>query len=120
MVSRSSLVVRSRPRGRRASGLKPDSTEEPPSAKMSHRLRGAEAWRGVCQIRCRPRHLTAIQNYPSQNIPRVASKRDLNITKLNQYDGNNYCFIHLISNHGIENDQTSYSGNAIIFFYFVA
>ncbi|GBN40132.1 hypothetical protein AVEN_251699-1 [Araneus ventricosus] len=65
------LVVRTRPRGRRFPGLKPDSTEEPPcnrfwctsnpSGQMS------SCWCGSLergsQLRCRPLHLTAVQNY---------------------------------------------------------
>ncbi|GBN58922.1 hypothetical protein AVEN_123928-1 [Araneus ventricosus] len=35
-----------------------------------------------CQLRCRPRHLTVVQNRSVQNSRRVASKRDVNITKL--------------------------------------
>ncbi|GBM90895.1 hypothetical protein AVEN_155328-1 [Araneus ventricosus] len=64
--------VRSRLRSRRAPGLKPDSTEEQPCIWTCFALNytkwikrppaGVEIWRGVCQLRCRPRHLTAIQN----------------------------------------------------------
>ncbi|GBM92883.1 hypothetical protein AVEN_205215-1 [Araneus ventricosus] len=68
---RGGLVVRSRPRDRRAPGSKPDSTEDPPymgpttrqiilSVQTPFRWCGAEVWR--CQLRCRPRHLTAVQN----------------------------------------------------------
>ncbi|GBO17088.1 hypothetical protein AVEN_4585-1 [Araneus ventricosus] len=31
---------------------------------------GAEAWRKGCQLRCRPRHLTAVQNYEVR--PKIA------------------------------------------------
>ncbi|GBL97085.1 hypothetical protein AVEN_254125-1 [Araneus ventricosus] len=41
---------------------------------------GAEVWRGRCELRCRPRNLTAIQNY--EVLPKIASKGDVNITKL--------------------------------------
>ncbi|GBL74549.1 hypothetical protein AVEN_235472-1 [Araneus ventricosus] len=40
---------------------------------------------GVWSLRCRPLHLIAVQKVrrPSQNSPRVALKRNVNITKLN-------------------------------------
>ncbi|GBM48342.1 hypothetical protein AVEN_37800-1 [Araneus ventricosus] len=71
---RGGLVVRSRPRGRRVAGPKPDSTEDPPcmgpvarqiirSGQTSSRWCGWLVWRGGCQLRHRPRHLTAVQNY---------------------------------------------------------
>ncbi|GBM78526.1 hypothetical protein AVEN_260452-1 [Araneus ventricosus] len=70
---RGSLVVRSRLWGRRAPGSKPDSTEDPPciepvaryiirSCQTPSRWCGVEVWRGRGQLRCRPRHLTAVQN----------------------------------------------------------
>ncbi|GBL78703.1 Jerky -like [Araneus ventricosus] len=40
-----------------------DSTE-------SSRWRGVEVWRGGCQLRCRPRHLTEVQNYEVR--PKIA------------------------------------------------
>ncbi|GBO35833.1 hypothetical protein AVEN_147952-1 [Araneus ventricosus] len=46
---------------------------------------GAEVWRGGCQLWCRSRYLNVVQNYEDRDticIPRVASKRDDNITKL--------------------------------------
>ncbi|GBM18413.1 hypothetical protein AVEN_104256-1 [Araneus ventricosus] len=68
------LVVRSQPRGRRASGSNPDSIEDPPvylslvqakSNSMNQtpsRGYGVKAWRGECLPRRRPRHLTEAQN----------------------------------------------------------
>ncbi|GBM68897.1 hypothetical protein AVEN_117468-1 [Araneus ventricosus] len=52
--------------------------------QTSSRWCGAVVWREGCQLRCRPRQLTAVSTLrdPSQNSPRVASKRDVNITKL--------------------------------------
>ncbi|GBL61887.1 hypothetical protein AVEN_72085-1 [Araneus ventricosus] len=40
-----------------------------------------------CQLRCRPRHLTVVQNYEvnPQNSLRVASKRNVYVTKLISY-----------------------------------
>ncbi|GBN38781.1 hypothetical protein AVEN_112832-1 [Araneus ventricosus] len=71
---RGGLVVRSRPRDKRVIGLKPDSTEDPPSIKpVVHKIIhnsqtsshwcGVEVWRGECQFRCHPHHLPAVQNY---------------------------------------------------------
>ncbi|GBM03932.1 hypothetical protein AVEN_185425-1 [Araneus ventricosus] len=39
---------------------------------------------GTCQLRCRPRHLTAVQNYNlhPENSSCVASKQNVNITTL--------------------------------------
>ncbi|GBM43962.1 hypothetical protein AVEN_111764-1 [Araneus ventricosus] len=47
---------------------------------------GAAASREDYKLRCRPRHLTAVQNYEvrPQNSPRFASKRNVNITKLSR------------------------------------
>ncbi|GBN87709.1 hypothetical protein AVEN_131809-1 [Araneus ventricosus] len=78
---RGDLVVRSRLWGRRAPGSRPDSTEDPPcmgpvarqivrSGQTSSRWCGVEVWRGGCQLRCRPRHLTAVQNYEVR--PKIA------------------------------------------------
>ncbi|GBN29104.1 hypothetical protein AVEN_151694-1 [Araneus ventricosus] len=48
--------------------------------------RGSEVWNGVCQLRCHPGHLTAVQN--DEFLPKIAlvllQKRDINKTKLNQ------------------------------------
>ncbi|GBN18980.1 hypothetical protein AVEN_43147-1 [Araneus ventricosus] len=71
-----------RPRIRRATGSKPNHPEDPPRmwvrCTLNHTtcvvLKLGE--RGS-QLVCRPRHLTAVQNRPC-----VASKRDVNITKL--------------------------------------
>ncbi|GBN95257.1 hypothetical protein AVEN_119500-1 [Araneus ventricosus] len=43
-----------------------------------------EVWREGCQFSCRPRHLAAVLKLldPSQNSSRVASKSDVNITKI--------------------------------------
>ncbi|GBM16469.1 hypothetical protein AVEN_94954-1 [Araneus ventricosus] len=59
-------------------GSRPDSTEDPPcmgpiarqiirSGQTPSRWCGVEAWRGGRQPRCRPRHLTEVQNYEVQN-----------------------------------------------------
>ncbi|GBM15670.1 hypothetical protein AVEN_262852-1 [Araneus ventricosus] len=68
--------------GLRAPGSKPDSPEDPPCL-MSPRWCDVEAWRGY-QLRCRPCHLTTVQN---DNVrpknPRVSSELDVNVTKLN-------------------------------------
>ncbi|GBM28137.1 hypothetical protein AVEN_224194-1 [Araneus ventricosus] len=81
MRGRGGLVVRSRPWGRRAPGSRPDSTEDPPcmgpaaryiirSGQTSSRWCGVEVRRGGCQLRCRPRHLTEVQNYEVR--PKIA------------------------------------------------
>ncbi|GBN29884.1 hypothetical protein AVEN_178989-1 [Araneus ventricosus] len=70
---RGGLVGRARLRGRRVPGSKPDSTEDPPCIGPVEReiiRRGPNVlplvWFGSlergCQLRCRPRHLTEIQN----------------------------------------------------------
>ncbi|GBN38610.1 hypothetical protein AVEN_39522-1 [Araneus ventricosus] len=66
------LVIRSRPRGRRVPDSRLDSTEEPPSKRIWCTLNPSGpndfrlVWLGSlergCQLRCRPRHLTAVQN----------------------------------------------------------
>ncbi|GBL57887.1 hypothetical protein AVEN_160927-1 [Araneus ventricosus] len=64
----------SRIRGRRVPSSKPDSAEGPPclwawcTLNLSRRLNalplaGAAAWKDGCKIRCRPSHLTVVQNY---------------------------------------------------------
>ncbi|GBM11146.1 hypothetical protein AVEN_243017-1 [Araneus ventricosus] len=72
------LVIGSRPRGRRVS--KPDFTEEQPckwarctlnpSSRMSSRWCGAKVRRGDCQLKCRPRQLTAVTNFEVR--PKIA------------------------------------------------
>ncbi|GBL93949.1 hypothetical protein AVEN_76680-1 [Araneus ventricosus] len=69
---RGGLVVRFR--GRRVPDLKLDSTEDPPCMWACCRLNNTQSakrppavverkfWRGGCQLRCRPNHLTAVQN----------------------------------------------------------
>ncbi|GBN90589.1 hypothetical protein AVEN_180277-1 [Araneus ventricosus] len=67
------LVVRSRPRGERIPGSKPDSTEEPQCKRVWLKLNPSGpnvlplVWCGSlergCKLRCRPRHLTTVQNY---------------------------------------------------------
>ncbi|GBN18088.1 hypothetical protein AVEN_182766-1 [Araneus ventricosus] len=74
MQGRGGLVARSWLWGRRVPGSKPDSTEDPPctgpaaryiirSGQTPSRWCGVEAWRGGCQLRRRPRHMTEVQNY---------------------------------------------------------
>ncbi|GBM74513.1 hypothetical protein AVEN_58388-1 [Araneus ventricosus] len=58
MQCRGGLVVRPRLWVRRVPGSKPDSSEDPSCFGPV-----AEAWRGVRQLKCRPHHLTAVQNY---------------------------------------------------------
>ncbi|GBO35882.1 Dynamin-1, partial [Araneus ventricosus] len=78
----SGIAIRFQFRGRRAPGSKPDSPEDLPCL-MSPRWCDVEAWRGY-QLRCRPCHLTTVQN---DNVrpksPRVSSELDVNVTKLN-------------------------------------
>ncbi|GBN42333.1 hypothetical protein AVEN_63132-1, partial [Araneus ventricosus] len=78
----SGIAIRFQFRGRRAPGSKPDSPEDPPCL-MSPRWCDVEPWRGY-QLRCRPCHLTTVQN---DNVrpksPRVSSELDVNVTKLN-------------------------------------
>ncbi|GBL81362.1 hypothetical protein AVEN_165496-1, partial [Araneus ventricosus] len=86
---RSGLVVGSRPRDRRVAFRNPIPlkirrvwgllhAKSYGSVQTSSRWCGAEVWRGGCQLGCRPRHLTAVQNYEVR--PCVASKRDVNLT----------------------------------------
>ncbi|GBO46702.1 hypothetical protein AVEN_95959-1 [Araneus ventricosus] len=67
--------------GRRVPDTKPDSTEDPlcigpvarqiiRSGQTSSRWCGVEACSGGYQLRCRPRHLTAVQNYEVR--PKIA------------------------------------------------
>ncbi|GBL94156.1 hypothetical protein AVEN_163487-1 [Araneus ventricosus] len=73
------LVVRSPLWGRRVPGSKPDSNDDPPcmghverqiilSSQTSARWCGS--LEGGRQLRCRPRHLTAVQNY--EVCPKIA------------------------------------------------
>ncbi|GBN66369.1 hypothetical protein AVEN_139314-1 [Araneus ventricosus] len=85
--SRSGLVVKSRP------GLKPDSTEEPLCKLVHVKSIGAKcppvgvAWKfgeGVpAQVSSSSSDCGSNLRGPSQNSSRVASKRDFNVTKLN-------------------------------------
>ncbi|GBN57659.1 hypothetical protein AVEN_23963-1 [Araneus ventricosus] len=92
---RGGLVVRSRLWGRRAPGLKPDSTEDPSSMDLLHAKSYVVAKRppiGVARkfgervpaqvSSSSSDHGTKLRG-PSQNSPRVATKRDVNITTLN-------------------------------------
>ncbi|GBM34356.1 hypothetical protein AVEN_211890-1 [Araneus ventricosus] len=78
----SGIAIRFQFRGWRAPGSKPDSPEDLPCL-MSPRWCDVEAWRGY-QLRCRPCHLTTVQN---DNVcpksSRVSSELDVNVTKLN-------------------------------------
>ncbi|GBN23758.1 hypothetical protein AVEN_25709-1 [Araneus ventricosus] len=86
---------RCRPGSRRVPGSKPDSTEDPSFISLLHvksyggdqtssRWCGAEVWRGVPAqvLSSSPDHGSKSLG-PSQNSPRVASKWDVNIAKLN-------------------------------------
>ncbi|GFT91413.1 uncharacterized protein TNCV_4285691 [Trichonephila clavipes] len=55
-------------------------------AETSSRWCGVVVRRGECQLRCRPRHLTMVQNYVvrRQKSPRVAEQCDVNIQSINQ------------------------------------
>ncbi|GBN26961.1 hypothetical protein AVEN_239638-1 [Araneus ventricosus] len=86
---RSGLVVRSRPRDRRVAGSKPDSTEDPlcmepvarqiiRSGQTSSCWCGAEAW--PAQVPSSSSDSSSKLRGKSLNSPRVASKRDVNIT----------------------------------------
>ncbi|GBN76262.1 hypothetical protein AVEN_134484-1 [Araneus ventricosus] len=81
---RGGLVVRSRPRDRRVAGSKPDSTEDPPCmgpvvAKRPPVGVAREFGEGVpAQVSSSDRGSKL--RGPSLNNPRVASKRDVNIT----------------------------------------
>ncbi|GBO33798.1 hypothetical protein AVEN_196575-1 [Araneus ventricosus] len=78
----------SRLRGQKISCSKLNFTEDPPcmgpvvgliilSGQTSSCWCGVEVWRGWCRLRCRPRHVTAVQN-----SHRVASQRAIDKTKL--------------------------------------
>ncbi|GBL78247.1 hypothetical protein AVEN_42799-1 [Araneus ventricosus] len=49
--------------------------------ELSISTHGVEAWRGECQLMCRPRHLTTVQNYEFH--PKIVlvslQKRDVNM-----------------------------------------
>ncbi|GBM18522.1 hypothetical protein AVEN_252299-1 [Araneus ventricosus] len=98
MWGRGCLVVRSRPRHRRIPCSKPDTTKDPLRMWACHTLNHAQGvkrppvgmvWKfgEGFRLRCRPPHLTAVQNYKvrPKNSPRVASERDVNITKLSKW-----------------------------------
>ncbi|GBN71611.1 hypothetical protein AVEN_243233-1 [Araneus ventricosus] len=71
---------------RRLTGSKPDSIEDL-KCMWTCCMCGSEVWRGWSQFSCRPCHLTTLQNYEkvrSNTALRVASKRNVNITKLNK------------------------------------
>ncbi|GBM78500.1 hypothetical protein AVEN_266025-1 [Araneus ventricosus] len=86
---RGGLVVRSRLWGRRAPVSKPDSTNDSlcmgpavRSGQTPSRWCGVEAWRGVpSQVSSSSSDRGSKLRGPSPNSPRVASKRDVNITK---------------------------------------
>ncbi|GBL82701.1 hypothetical protein AVEN_263761-1 [Araneus ventricosus] len=71
---RGGLVVRSRLRGRRAPGSKPNSTGDPPcvgpakSYVVAKRPPADVVWK--LAERCHPRHLTYVQNYKA--CPKIA------------------------------------------------
>ncbi|GBM47857.1 hypothetical protein AVEN_275133-1 [Araneus ventricosus] len=91
---RSGLVVRSRFWGRRVPGSQPDSTDDPPymrpvarqiirSGQPPSRWCDVEGWRGegTAQTSSSSSHRGSKLRVPSQNSPRVSTKRDVNITK---------------------------------------
>ncbi|GBO03691.1 hypothetical protein AVEN_188121-1 [Araneus ventricosus] len=92
---RGGLVLRSRSWGRRAPGSKPASTVDPPcmgpatfqiirSGQTPSRWCGVEAWRGArAQVSSSSSDRGSKLRGPSQNSRCVASKWDVNITKLN-------------------------------------
>ncbi|GBM09914.1 hypothetical protein AVEN_2875-1 [Araneus ventricosus] len=92
---RSGLVARSPPRDRRVPGPKPESTEDPP-CKWARYTLNPSGPTVLPLVWCRSLERLAPAQGPSppsdrgsklrgasQNIPRIASKRDVNITKLN-------------------------------------
>ncbi|GBL90533.1 hypothetical protein AVEN_179452-1 [Araneus ventricosus] len=86
---RSGLVVRSRPRGWRVPGLKPDSTEELPCKRAWCTPNLLQlVWCGSLEREEPAQVLSPSSDHgsklrgPSQNSPRVASKRDVNKSKL--------------------------------------
>ncbi|GBN24777.1 hypothetical protein AVEN_11509-1 [Araneus ventricosus] len=91
-AGRGGLVVSSRLWGRRVPVSKPDSTEDPlvwgPLHVISYVVAKRpsicmEVWRGVpAQVSSSHSDHRSKFRGPSQNSPRVASKRDVNITKL--------------------------------------
>ncbi|GBL96748.1 hypothetical protein AVEN_111877-1 [Araneus ventricosus] len=85
---RGGLVVRHR--SRKAPGSKPASTEDPPCIGAAARQIMRREPNVLPPVRCLslerrlpPTDLGSKLRGPSQNSPRVASKRDVNITKLN-------------------------------------
>ncbi|GBM78171.1 hypothetical protein AVEN_161844-1 [Araneus ventricosus] len=88
-------MVRSRLRCRSVPGSEPDSTEDPSCMGACCMLNLTywpnvlpQVWSGMfdreCRLRCRPHHhqCSKLQG-PAQNSPRVASKWDVNVAKLN-------------------------------------
>ncbi|GBM58564.1 hypothetical protein AVEN_74802-1 [Araneus ventricosus] len=101
---RGGLVVRSRFWGRRVPGSKPDSTEDPPymkpvacqiirSGQPPSRWCDVEGWRGEgpAQASSSSSHSGSKLRVPSQNSPRVASKRDVNVTKTKKPTSSGLC-----------------------------
>ncbi|GBN07393.1 hypothetical protein AVEN_10064-1, partial [Araneus ventricosus] len=93
---RGGLVVRSRLWGQWVPGSRPDSTEDPPCTRgllhaksyvVAKRPPAGVAWKlgeGVpAQVPSSSSDRGSKLRGPSQNSPRVASKQDVNITKLN-------------------------------------
>ncbi|GBN90722.1 hypothetical protein AVEN_36228-1 [Araneus ventricosus] len=90
------LVVRFRPRGRRVSGSKPDSNEEPPCKRIRCTLNPSDpyalpsVWRGSlesglpAQASSSPSDRGSKLRGLSLNSPRVLAKREVKITKPNQ------------------------------------
>ncbi|GBM55142.1 hypothetical protein AVEN_207026-1 [Araneus ventricosus] len=89
---RGSLVLRSRLWGRRASGSKPDSTEDPPCMEHAKSYLGAKRppvgvarkfeERAPDQASSSLSDSGSIFRNPSQNSPHVSSKRDVNKAKI--------------------------------------
>ncbi|GBM01759.1 hypothetical protein AVEN_271995-1 [Araneus ventricosus] len=95
--SRGGLVIRSNLRGRRVSGSKPDSSENPPcmwllqvalyvEGQTSSRWRDAEAWRrGMpAQVLNSTSKRGSKLRGPSQDKLRTSSKGDVNVTKMKE------------------------------------
>ncbi|GBM94870.1 hypothetical protein AVEN_210631-1 [Araneus ventricosus] len=77
------LVAGSRPRDRMAAGSKPDSTEDPPCmgpAAAATKCPPAGVASQLAQVSSSSSDCGSKLRGPSLNNPRVASKRDVNIT----------------------------------------
>ncbi|GFS57205.1 uncharacterized protein TNCV_491201 [Trichonephila clavipes] len=90
------LTFKKSDRGLACHEFEPSTTKDPPcragmhikSVEISNVLPlvwcGVVVRRGVCQLRCRPRHLTMVENYVVvAKSPHVAEQCDVNIQSIN-------------------------------------